>query len=240
MSHITITKHSIFLMLLVVIALACFFFLELDKFTTIEYFKSRQELVTGYQEQNPLLAAMIFFALYVILTSLSLPVAGIMTIIAGALFGLIQGLVLVSLASSLGATLAFLLSRYLFRDFFQDRYSQKLKILNIGIEKEGAFYLFSLRMIPVFPFFMVNAVMGLTLIKTRVFYFASLAGMLLPSVIYVNAGCQITRINSVADILSPVVFLSFTLLGLFPLISKKFVDYLRSRRAMANGGIQRP
>ena len=240
MSHITITKHSIFLMLLVVIALACFFFLELDKFTTIEYFKSRQELVTGYQEQNPLLAAMIFFALYVILTSLSLPVAGIMTIIAGALFGLIQGLVLVSMASSLGATLAFLLSRYLFRDFFQDRYSQKLKILNIGIEKEGAFYLFSLRMIPVFPFFMVNAVMGLTLIKTRVFYFASLAGMLLPSVIYVNAGCQITRINSVADILSPVVFLSFTLLGLFPLISKKFVDYLRSRRAMANGGIQRP
>ena len=227
-------------MLLVVIALACFFFLELDKFTTIEYFKSRQELVTGYQEQNPLLAAMIFFALYVILTSLSLPVAGIMTIIAGALFGLIQGLVLVSLASSLGATLAFLLSRYLFRDFFQDRYSQKLKILNIGIEREGAFYLFSLRMIPVFPFFMVNAVMGLTLIKTRVFYFASLAGMLLPSVIYVNAGCQITRINSVADILSPVVFLSFTLLGLFPLISKKFVDYLRSRRAMANGGIQRP
>ena len=240
MSHITITKHSFFLILLVGIAVACFFFLELDKFTTIEYFKSRQELVTGYQEQNPLLAAMIFFALYVILTSLSLPVAGIMTIIAGALFGLIQGLVLVSLASSLGATLAFLLSRYLFRDFFQDRYSQKLKILNIGIEREGAFYLFSLRMIPVFPFFMVNAVMGLTLIKTRVFYFASLAGMLLPSVIYVNAGCQITRINSVADILSPVVFLSFTLLGLFPLISKKFVDYLRSRRAMADGDIQGP
>ena len=147
---------------------------------------------------------------------------------------------LVSFASSLGATLAFLLSRYLFRDFFQDQYSQKLKILNKGIEKEGAFYLFSLRMIPVFPFFMVNAIMGLTLIKTRIFYFASQAGMLLPTIIYVNAGSQIARINSVGDVLSPSVFLSFTLLGVFPLISRKIVYYLRTRRAMTNDDIQGP
>ena len=227
-------------MLLMGIAIACFFFLDLDKYTTIEYFKSQQEAVTGYQEQNPLLTAMTFFSLYVIFTGLSLPVAGIMTIIGGALFGLVQGVVLVSFASSLGATLAFLLSRYLFRDFFQDQYSQKLKILNKGIEKEGAFYLFSLRMIPVFPFFMVNAIMGLTLIKTRIFYFASQAGMLLPTIIYVNAGSQIARINSVGDVLSPSVFLSFTLLGVFPLISRKIVYYLRTRRAMTNDDIQGP
>jgi uncharacterized membrane protein YdjX (TVP38/TMEM64 family) len=240
MPHIAITKHSIFLVLLFGIAIACFFLLDLDKYTTIEYFKSRQEAITGYQEQNPLLAPMIFFSLYVIFTGLSLPVAGIMTIIAGALFGLIQGVVLVSFASSLGATLAFLLSRYLFRSFFQDRYSQKLKVLNHGIEREGAFYLFSLRMIPVFPFFMVNAIMGLTLIDTRVFYFASQAGMLPLTVIYVNAGSQIARINSVGDVLSPSVFLSFTLLGVFPLISKKIVYYLRARRAMTNDDIQGP
>lgn len=223
-----------------VMVFICFFIFDLDKYATIDFFKSRQALLTGYQGKNPLFAAIIFFSAYVLVTCLSLPAATLMTIIGGAVFGLFQGVLLVSFASSIGATLAFLLSRYLFRDVVQNRYSRKLKILNDGVEKEGAFYLFTLRMIPVFPFFIINAVMGLTPIKTRIFYLASQAGMLPATIIYVNAGSQISQITSPGDILSPKIFLSFALLGVFPLITKKIIDYLRARRSGDANGARKP
>jgi len=219
-------------------ACICFFAFDLDKYATIDFFKSRQAVVTGYQNKHPLFAAIIFFSTYVIVTCLSLPAAAVMTIIGGAVFGLLEGVLLVSFASSIGATLAFLLSRFLFRDIVQNRYSHKLKILNDGVKKEGAFYLFTLRMIPVFPFFIINAVMGLIPIKTRIFYLASQAGMLPATIIYVNAGSQISHITSLGDILSPKIFLSFSLLGVFPLITKKIIDYLRAGRAGDANGIR--
>lgn len=153
-----------------------------------------------------------------------------MTLAAGAIFGLLAGTIIVSFASTIGATIAFLASRYLFRDLVQNRFQDKLRVINDGVEKDGAFYLFTLRLVPVFPFFVINLLMGLTPIRTATYAFVSQAGMLAATIVYVNAGTQLGKIEEAGDILSPALLASFVILGLFPLIAKKSIDYLRSDR----------
>jgi uncharacterized membrane protein YdjX (TVP38/TMEM64 family)/thioredoxin reductase len=176
---------------------------------------------------------LLFFVAYVAVTGLSLPGAAVMTLAGGAIFGLFWGLLLVSFASSLGATLAFLASRFLLRDWVQKRFGDRMRAINAGIAKEGGFYLFTLRLVPLFPFFVINLVMGLTPLKTRTFYWVSQLGMLAGTLVYVNAGTQLARIDSLAGILSPALLGSFVLLGIFPLLAKKIVDALAARKVYA-------
>jgi pyruvate/2-oxoglutarate dehydrogenase complex dihydrolipoamide dehydrogenase (E3) component/uncharacterized membrane protein YdjX (TVP38/TMEM64 family) len=223
------------LVLIVVIAAAIglFFALDLGRYLSLEFFKSQQAAIDAYVEAQPVRAGLVFFAVYVAVTGLSLPGAAIMTLIAGAVFGLLAGTIIVSFAASIGATLAFLASRFLLRDAIQRRFGASLKSVNEGIARDGAFYLFTLRLVPAFPFFVINLVMGLTPIRTRTFYWVSQVGMLAGTIVYVNAGTQIARIDSLSGILSPGLILSFTLLGLFPLIAKWFVGRIRARRVYA-------
>jgi pyruvate/2-oxoglutarate dehydrogenase complex dihydrolipoamide dehydrogenase (E3) component/uncharacterized membrane protein YdjX (TVP38/TMEM64 family) len=207
--------------------------LDLGRFFTLDYFKSQHATISAYYEVHRVKTAAIFFLVYIAVTGLSLPGAAIMTLVAGAIFGLLWGTVIVSFASSIGATLAFLASRFLFRDAIQKKFGDKLAAFNRGFEKEGAFYLFALRLVPAFPFFVINLVMGLTPIKTRTFYWVSQLGMLLGTVVYVNAGTQLARIESLKGILSPGLLLSFVLLGIFPLIAKKIVDTVKARKVYA-------
>ena len=164
--------------------------------------------------QNPVLSIGVFFAIYVAVTALSLPGAAILTLAAGALFGLVQGLVIVSFASSVGATLAFLVSRFILRDTVRNKFKEKLKKIDEGVEKQGAFYLFTLRLVPVFPFFLINLLMGLTSLKTWTFYWVSQVGMLAGTAVYVNAGTQLAQIDSLSGIVSPGLIFSFVLLGI--------------------------
>ena len=171
-----------------------------------------------------------YFAAYVAITGLSLPGAAIMTLAGGAVFGLLWGTVLVSLASTLGATVAFIVSRYILREGIQRRYGDRLKAINAGIERDGAFYLFTLRLVPAFPFFIINLVMGLTPMRTLTFALVSQLGMLPGTIVFVNAGTQLARIDSLQGILSPALIGSFVLLGLFPFIAKWTVGVVKSRR----------
>ncbi|MGD2140613.1 MAG: FAD-dependent oxidoreductase [Burkholderiales bacterium] len=205
----------------------------LFRYFDLQYLKTQQDAINAYFENHPLLTAGIYFGIYVLVTALSLPGAAVMTLAGGAIFGLLWGTVIVSFASTIGATLAFLVSRYLLRDMVQSRFGDKLKAVNAGIEKDGAFYLFTLRLVPVFPFFVINLVMGLSPLATRTFYWVSQLGMLAGTIVYVNAGTQLARIESLDGILSPGLIASFTLLGLFPLITRKVVDGIKARRVYA-------
>ncbi len=231
-------KSRLVLIIVIAAAIAAFFMFDLGRFFTLEFFKSQQASIDSYFTANPLQTAAIFFAIYVAVTGLSLPGAALMTLVAGAIFGLLWGTVIVSFASSLGATLAFLASRFLFRDAIQSRFGESLKAINAGVEKDGAFYLFTLRLVPAFPFFVINLVMGLTPIRTWAFYWVSQIGMLAGTVVYVNAGTQIARIESLRGILSPELIISFTLLGVFPLIAKWAVNAIKARKVYAKW--QRP
>jgi len=227
------TKSRLALLVAIVALVAAFFALDLGRFFSLEFFRSQQAAITGFHAAHPWQTAAAFFALYVAVTGLSLPGAAIMTLVAGAIFGLLWGTVIVSFASTIGATLAFLASRFLFRDGIQRKFGDKLRAIDAGMEKEGAFYLFTLRLVPVFPFFVINLVMGLTPMKARTFYWVSQVGMLLGTIAYVNAGTQIGRIESLKGILSPSLLLSFAALGVLPLVAKKIVDLLRARKVYA-------
>jgi len=209
--------------LLVVAAIAMFFGMGLDHYLTLDTLKESQGKFAAMLEQSPVRVTLIAFALYVVIVALSLPGATIMGLAAGALFGLWYGTLFVSFASTAGATLAFLISRYLLRDYVQQRFGDKLKAINEGMAKEGALYLFMLRLVPAFPFFLINLLMGLTQIRTRTFYWVSQLGMLAGTLVYVNAGTQLAHIENLSGIISPEVLLSFALLGAFPLISKRVV-----------------
>jgi len=219
-----------FLLAAIVVLIAAFFAFDLGRFLSLEYLKERQAALDALYAARPLATLGGFFVLYVAVTALSLPGAAILTLAAGALFGLGTGTLLVSFASSIGATLAFLVSRHLLRDTVERRFGDKLGTFNANIEREGAFYLFTVRLVPIFPFFLVNLVMGLTRLKTSVFYLVSQIGMLAGTLVYVNAGTQLARIDGLSGILSPALLLSFALLGLFPLIAKKIVDVIKSRK----------
>lgn len=209
---------------------AVFFALDLRQWLTLDGLRALQDTVVAWRDARPLLVATGFFLMYVVVTGLSLPGAAVMTIAAGAFFGLWWGLLIVSFASTIGATLAFLVSRYLFRDWVQSRFGSRLKTVNEGMAREGAFYLFTLRLVPLIPFFLINLLMGLTPIRTWVFYWVSQVGMLAGTLVYVNAGTQLARIDSLSGLLSPVLLLSFALLGIFPLLAKKTVEWLQRRR----------
>ena len=215
-----------------------FFAADLDRYFTLEQLKTSQAQFVTWQAVHPWLFAISYFLIYVLITALSLPGAAILTLAGGAMFGLWQGLVLVSFASSLGATLAFLASRYLFRSSIEQRFSQQLTAINQGIGKEGAFYLFTLRLVPLFPFFIINLLMGLTQLPTRTFYWVSQVGMLAGTIVYVNAGTQLAQITSLSTILSPGLILSFSVLGLFPWLAKGILGFIQRRRVYA--GFQRP
>ena len=223
------------LMLLLALAalIAGFFALGLQRYLTLEYLKAQQAAIAALFQAHPLVVAATYFAVYVAVTALSLPGAALLTLFGGAVFGLWWGTLIVSFASSIGATLAFLSSRFLFRDAVQRKFGDKLRALNAGVEREGAFYLFTLRLVPLFPFFVINLAMALTPIRTRTFYWVSQLGMLLGTIVYVNAGAQLARIESARGILSPTLLISFALLGLFPLVAKKAIEWMRARRGYA-------
>ena len=232
------TRSRLALIVVIVVAIAAFIFFDLGRFLTLDFFKSQQAAIDAYFTANPMRTAAIFFVIYVAVTGLSLPGAALMTLVAGAIFGLLWGTLLVSFASSIGATLAFLASRFLFRQSIQRRFGANLKTINDGIERDGAFYLFALRLVPAFPFFVINLVMGLTPIRTWSFYWVSQVGMLAGTIVYVNAGTQLARIDSLSGILSPALIISFALLGVFPLIAKWIVNAIKARKVYARW--QRP
>jgi pyruvate/2-oxoglutarate dehydrogenase complex dihydrolipoamide dehydrogenase (E3) component/uncharacterized membrane protein YdjX (TVP38/TMEM64 family) len=228
------TRSRLLLLLTIIVAIAAFFFFDLGRYFTLTEIKARQAEFADAVGARPLQSAAIFFAIYVLATALSLPgAATVMTLLAGALFGLGWGVLLVSFASSVGATLAFLASRFLLRDAVRVRFGDKLAAIDAGMRRDGPFYLFTLRLIPVFPFFLVNLVMGLTPIATRTFYWVSQLGMLAATAVYVNAGTELARIESLRGIASPTLIGSFVLLGIFPLLAKKLVDLVAARRVYA-------
>ncbi|MDD4942043.1 bifunctional TVP38/TMEM64 family protein/FAD-dependent oxidoreductase [Rhodoferax sp.] len=215
-----------------------FFALDLNQYLTLEGMKASLGQFETQRAASPLGVGLAFFAIYVVATALSLPGAVILTLAAGALFGLSVGTVIVSFASSIGATLAFLASRYVLRDVIQRRFGDRLKAINDGMAKEGTLYLFTLRLVPIFPFFLVNLLMGLTPVRTLSYYWVSQLGMLAGTLVYVNAGTHLAQIKSLAGIVSPGLLLSFALLGVFPMLAKKFMTVLQSRRVYAKW--QRP
>ncbi len=225
--------RKLLLLLVIAILASAFFAIDLGRFFSLDYFKSQQAAIEAYRAAHPGLTAGIFFAVYVAVTGLSLPGAAILTLVGGAIFGLLWGAVIVSFASTLGATLAFLVARFALRDWVQSQFGVRLKAINAGIEKEGGFYLFTLRLIPIFPFFVINLVMGLTPIRAWTFYWVSQIGMLAGTLVYVNAGTQVARIDSLRGILSPGLLISFALLGVFPLIAQKIVSAVKARRVYA-------
>ncbi|MDI1309323.1 MAG: FAD-dependent oxidoreductase [Methylotenera sp.] len=217
----------------ILVAISLFFGLDLNHYLTLDSIKENRNQLASLQGQSPWLVIISFFVIYIIATALSLPGAVLLTLLAGALFGLWQGTLIVSFASSIGATLAFLTSRYLLRDSVQQRFGDKLKSINDGVAKDGALYLFTLRLVPVFPFFLINLLMGLTTIRTATYYWVSQLGMLAGTLVFVNAGTQLAQITSLSGIASPTVLLSFALLGVFPLIAKKVIGILHKRRVYA-------
>jgi pyruvate/2-oxoglutarate dehydrogenase complex dihydrolipoamide dehydrogenase (E3) component/uncharacterized membrane protein YdjX (TVP38/TMEM64 family) len=233
-------KKKIVILVVLAALIAAFFAFDLGRFLSLEYIKQSQASFAQLYAQHPGTVIGAFFALYVAVTALSLPGAAIMTLAAGAIFGFWAGLVVVSFASSLGATLAMLAARYVLRDSVQSKFGARLADIDKGVEKEGAFYLFTLRLIPVVPFFVINLLMGLTKMKAATFYWVSQLGMLAGTAVYVNAGTQLAKIESLKGILSPALLGSFVLLGLFPLIAKKIVDFFKARKVYAKWASVKP
>ncbi|RJQ45311.1 MAG: TVP38/TMEM64 family protein [Nitrospiraceae bacterium] len=222
--------NKVLIILLIAGLVASFRIFDLGQYLSLSYIKESQERFHAlYSEHRvPMIAG--YMAIYILVTSLSLPGAAIMTLAGGALFGLVTGTILVSFASTIGATLACYVSRFFLRDWVQGKFGDKLKTVNDGIEKEGAFYLFTLRLIPVFPFWLINLVMGLTKMPLRTFFWVSQAGMLAGTIVYVNAGKELGKIESLSGILSPGLIISFVLLGLFPLIAKKSIAFYKAKK----------
>ena len=228
-----ISKQSIgrlIIILLVICAITLYALFDFGQYLTLDYLKAQQHEFISFYQDNQLLTISSFFAVYVLVTAVSLPGAAIMSLAAGAVFGVTVGTIIVSFASTIGATLAFLASRVLLKNYIQRKFHDKLVSINDGVRKDGAFYLFTLRLIPAFPFFVINLAMGLTPIRLWQFFWVSQIGMLPGTIVYLNAGSQIGSINALEDIFSAGLILSFVLLGIFPLIAKKFVDYLKSRK----------
>ncbi len=226
--------------LLLLAGIAAFIVLDLGRYFSLAALKESQGTIANLYAQRPLLVVLVYFAVYVAITALSLPGAAIMTLAGGAIFGLAWGTVIVSFASTLGATLAMLAARFLFRDTIQQRFGSKLTELHKGIQREGGFYLFTLRLIPVMPFFVLNLLMGLTRMKTWTFFWVSQLGMFAGTVVYVNAGTQLARIDSLKSVLSPALIGSFVLLGLLPLIVKKALAVFQRRKVYARWKAVRP
>ena len=233
-----LNRKQVIVVLLIAAAVAAWFYFDLGSYLQLEVVQQRIGELRAWYRENPLRAGVIYFAVYVAVTALSVPGAAVMTLAGGALFGFWYALLLVSFASSLGATLAFLVSRVLLRDWVQGRFGRQLRAVNEGFEKDGAFYLFSLRLVPLFPFFLINLLMGLLPIGVWRYYWVSQLGMLPGTAVYVNAGTQLGNLTSTSGIISPALLGSFVLLGIFPLLARWLLNYLQGRRALA--AYQRP
>ncbi len=232
--------RQILLLLLLALAIGAFVALDLGRYLSFEQLKASQASFAQLQAEHPFTVAAVYFLTYVLATALSIPGAVIITLAGGAIFGLWQGLLIVSFASTLGATLAFLVSRFLLRDWVEARFGQRLADINAGVNREGGFYLFTLRLIPVVPFFLTNLLMGLTRMKVWTYYWVSQLGMLAGTAVYVNAGTQLAQLDSVKGILSPALLGSFVLLGIFPLMARRIVAAVQKRKVYARWADQRP
>ncbi|MCS7100360.1 MAG: FAD-dependent oxidoreductase, partial [Burkholderiaceae bacterium] len=222
------TAKRLLLLLIVAATVAAFFTLDLGRYLSPESFRAHRAAIDAFHAAHPVLTVAAYAALYVAVAALSLPVATALTLIGGALFGPLLGTVVVSFAASVGALLAFLLSRFLLRDWVRRRFGDKLAPIDAGIRREGAFYLFALRLVPAFPFFLVNLAMGLTAMRAPTFYWVSQLGMLPATALYVYAGAQLGRFE-----LTPALFVALALLGVFPLAARKSLAWLRARRVYA-------
>ncbi|QLQ24069.1 MAG: FAD-dependent oxidoreductase [Dechloromonas sp.] len=214
-------------------AIAAFFAFDLGQYLSLGTFKEQQSAIEAFQAAQPVLSSVIYFVVYIVATALSLPGAALLTLAGGALFGLLWGTVIVSFASTIGATLAFLMSRFLLRDWVESRFGERLAAIDQGVRREGAFYLFTLRLVPAVPFFLINLLFGLTGMKARTFCWVSQLGMLAGTVVHVNAGTQLGKLESLSGILSPALLGSFFLLGIFPLVARRIVEAVRRNRVYA-------
>jgi len=211
-----------------------FFQFDLDRYFSLVTLKNDLDRFRIFYQENKGLTIGVYMLVYIVMAALSLPGATVLTLAGGAVFGLFTGVVIVSFASTIGATLAFLFSRYMFRDWVQGKFSTKINAINAGIKKEGGVYLFTLRLVPVFPFFVINLVMGLTPISTGLFYLVSQIGMFPGTIVYINAGTQLAKIDSLGGILSLNILFAFALLGLFPLVAKKIMEWMKSKKIYAD------
>lgn len=241
-SHIFNLAHKIMkkilILLTIIILIACFFIFDLHQYLDFSYIKSKQQALTDYYQANPLQSIVIFFVIYVLATSFSIPGASVLSLLAGAIFGLLLGSTIVIFAATIGATVAFWLARYLLGTTIQEKYADKLKTINAGVEKDGAFYLLTLRLLPIFPFFIINVLMGLTPIRTLIYVVTSFFGMLAGTIIYVNVGTQLANLESISGILTPKIWAAFILLAVFPWIAKSIINSIKTRRIYA--GFNKP
>lgn len=234
------SRSKLLLIVAFVLLLGAYVGFDLGQYFSLDHVKRSQAALDALYRDHPALVIGAYFIVYVVLTALSFPGAAVLTLVGGALFGLVAGTVIVSFASTLGATLAFLAARHLLRDAVQLRFGPRLAEIDRGISKDGAFYLFTLRLVPIVPFFVINLAMGLTRMRTPTFYGVSQLGMLAGTVVYVNAGTQLGRIDSLRGILSPALIGSFVLLGLFPWIARRIVEAVRRRRVYAPWADRKP
>jgi uncharacterized membrane protein YdjX (TVP38/TMEM64 family) len=214
----------------IIILIIIFKVLGLGQYLTLDYLKSSQEKFAILYADNRIAVIAVYMLVYILVTALSLPGAAVMTLAGGAMFGFWVGFVVVSFASTIGATLACFVARFLLRDWVQKKFADKLSAINEGIDKEGAFYLFSLRLVPIFPFFVINLVLGLTKMDLITFYWVSQLGMLPGTMVYVNAGKELAKIDSLSGILSPGLIISFVILGLFPITVKKLLAWYKVKK----------
>lgn len=226
-------RNNILILVAIAVAVTLFFALDVNQYLSLSYIKASQERLQALYADHTLPVLAGFFAGYVAVTALSLPGAAVMTLAAGAFFGFWPALVLVSFASTLGATLAMLVARNLLGRWVQERFKDRLAAVNRGFEREGAFYLFTMRLIPAIPFFAINLLMGLTPMRAWTFYWVSQAGMLPGTAVFVNAGKELGQIDSLGGVLSPGLIFSFVLLGVFPLAAKKTLAWYRARKGLA-------
>lgn len=223
-------KKKLVVVLILSAVIITFWGFDLHHVLSLENLKSSHEYLISVYTNYPIRTVAIFFAVYVVAVSLNLPGATILGLAGGGIFGFLYGTIIISFASTIGATIGCFISRYLLRDFVEEKFGKTYEKVNNGIRREGTFYLFSLRLIPIIPFFVINMVMGLTRIPLKTFYLVSQLGMLPGTMVYVNAGKELGQIDSISDILSPQLMLAFTLLGVFPFVVKKIVSAIRPIR----------
>ncbi len=226
------TMQKLTILAVVAAIVGLFILFDLDRYFTLSFLKESRDSFAALYSRSPALVIGVYFMIYVVVAALALPGAVVMTLAGGALLGLFVGTVVVSFASTIGATLACFFSRFLLRDWVQSKFGDKLESVNRGIQREGAFYLFTLRLIPIFPFFIINLVMGLTRMPLFRYYWVSQLGMFPATLVYVNAGKELGKIESVAGILSPALLVSFAVLGLFPIVVKKALAWYGAKRAV--------
>jgi uncharacterized membrane protein YdjX (TVP38/TMEM64 family) len=228
-------RKRLIIVAIIAVLIAAFIALGLGDYLTLDYLQASRARAAAYVATAPFEASAAFFSAYVLVTGLSLPGAAVLTIAAGAIFGLGWGLLLVSFASSIGATIAFLVARSLLGEWVQHRFGDYLEPINRGLDRDGNFYLFTIRMVPVFPFFMINLLMGLTRIGVAPFYLVSQVGMLAGTFVYVFAGTQLADVRAVGDVLSPGLIAALTLIGVFPLLARKLLDAVARKRKESAG-----